>query len=104
MSEVPLYTISAFWGSDRVEERIVDSASQHLVPCSKFRGGIVFTAHRLVCHSTLGLRVIKKKEHVVENSKFPSRPAQHLAPSLPIWAHPFGAPAPRRTQCLAVAG
>jgi len=27
----------------------------------KFRGGLVFEAHRLVYHSTLGLRVIKKK-------------------------------------------
>jgi len=27
----------------------------------RFRGGLVFKAHRLVHHSTLGLRVIKKK-------------------------------------------
>ena len=27
----------------------------------RFRGGLVFKAHRLLCHSTLGLRVIKKK-------------------------------------------
>ena len=27
----------------------------------RFRGGLVFKAHRLVYHSTLGLRVIKKK-------------------------------------------
>jgi hypothetical protein len=27
----------------------------------RFRGGLVFQAHRLLCHSTLGLRVIKKK-------------------------------------------
>jgi len=26
-----------------------------------FRGGLVFKAHRLLYHSTLGLRVIKKK-------------------------------------------
>jgi len=29
----------------------------------RFRGGLVFKAHRLVYHSTLGLRVIKKKKH-----------------------------------------
>jgi len=29
-----------------------------------FRGGLVFKAHRLVHHSTLGLRVIKKKKRV----------------------------------------
>jgi len=29
----------------------------------RFRGGLVFKAHRRVYHSTLGLRVIKKKKH-----------------------------------------
>jgi len=29
---------------------------------NRFRGGLVFKAHRLVYHSTLGLRVIKKKK------------------------------------------
>jgi len=28
----------------------------------RFRGGLVLKAHRLLYHSTLGLRVIKKKE------------------------------------------
>ena len=28
----------------------------------RFRGGLVFKAHRLVYHATLGLRVIKKRE------------------------------------------
>ena len=28
----------------------------------RFRGGLVFKAHRLLYHTTLGLRVIKKKE------------------------------------------
>ena len=27
----------------------------------RFRGGLVFKTHRLLCHSTLGLRVMKKK-------------------------------------------
>ena len=30
--------------------------------CTLFRGGLVFKAHRLLYHSTLGLRVIKKKK------------------------------------------
>ena len=30
----------------------------------RFRGGLVFQAHRLLCHSTLGFRVIKKKKKV----------------------------------------
>jgi len=29
---------------------------------SRFRGWLIFKAHRLVYHSTLGLRVIKKKK------------------------------------------
>jgi len=36
--------------------------SQLLINMNRFRGGLVFTAHRLVYHSTLGLRVIKKKK------------------------------------------
>jgi len=31
----------------------------------RFRGGLVFKAHKLVYHSTLGSRVIKKKKSVV---------------------------------------
>jgi len=30
----------------------------------RFRDGLVFKAHRLVYHSTLGLRVIKKKKKI----------------------------------------
>ena len=32
----------------------------------RFRGGLVFKAHRLLHHSTLGLRVIKKKKKDAE--------------------------------------
>ena len=32
----------------------------------RFRGGLVFKAHRLLYHSTLDSRVIKKKKHLVE--------------------------------------
>ena len=31
----------------------------------RFRGGLVFKAHRLLCHSILGLRVIQKIEEVL---------------------------------------
>ena len=34
----------------------------------QFRGGLVFEAHRLLYHSTLGLRVLKKKKHCVPPS------------------------------------
>ena len=30
----------------------------------RFRGGLVVKAHRLLCHSTLGVAVIKKKKKV----------------------------------------
>ena len=32
----------------------------------RFRGGLVFKAHRLLYHSTLGLRVIKKKRELLQ--------------------------------------
>jgi hypothetical protein len=32
----------------------------------RFRGGLVFEANRLVCHSTLGRRAIKKKKKKVQ--------------------------------------
>jgi len=32
----------------------------------RFRGGLVFKAHRLLYHSTLGLRVIKKRRKNVK--------------------------------------
>ena len=40
------------------------SGTRHLQqhPVQWFRGGLVFKVHRLVYHSTLGLRVIKKKK------------------------------------------
>ena len=43
-----------------------------------FRGGLVFEAHRLLGHSTLGLRVVKKKEKEIRcggYSKFRTRAA-----------------------------
>ena len=59
MSEVPLYpTAKAFlfrWG--RAPWR---SCSGRTVQF--FRGGLEFKAHRLLYHSTLGSRVIKKKK------------------------------------------
>ena len=33
----------------------------------QFRGGLVFKAHRLLYHSTLGLRVIQKKEKKLDS-------------------------------------
>ena len=35
----------------------------------RFRGGLVVKAHRLVYHSTLGLRVIKKKKRRIGSMK-----------------------------------
>jgi len=37
-------------------------ALRQLVPVQRFRGGLVFEAHRLLYHSTLGWRVIKQKK------------------------------------------
>jgi len=38
----------------------------------RFRGGLVFKAHRLLYHSTLGLRVIKKKKKECVRGSTPS--------------------------------
>ena len=50
----------------------------------RFRGGLAFKAHRLVYHSTLGLRVIKKKKmdrkHPGSDMKHPGSIAGALPP------------------------
>ena len=55
-------TLRAFWESDQL----------NYLPRPKFepRGGLVFKAHRLVYHSTLGLRVIKKKKEEPGRPRF----------------------------------
>jgi len=40
----------------------VDRVRLGYINVQRFRGGLVFKAHRLLYHSTLGLRVIKKKK------------------------------------------
>ena len=44
----------------------------------RFRGGLVFKAHRLVYHSTPGLRVVKKKKRV-EGAPPPGSPSRARA-------------------------
>ena len=41
--------------------RRIERCAEELANVQRFRGGLVFKAHRLVYHSTLGLIVIKKK-------------------------------------------
>ena len=41
----------------------------------RFRGGLVFKAHRLVYHSTIGVRVIKKRGKNVPAVGEPAPPA-----------------------------
>ena len=43
------------------DERVAGSHWLHR-NVQQFRGGLVFKAHRLLYHSTLGLRIIQKKE------------------------------------------
>ena len=52
----------------------------------RFRGGLVFKAHRLLYHSTLGSRVIKKRKDLVvedERGEVPSR-VSHLPLAAPL--------------------
>ena len=45
----------------------------------RFRGGLVFEAHRLLHHSTLGLRVIKKRrEERTEPPQASAQPNPHV--------------------------
>ena len=48
----------------------------------RFRGGLVFKASRLVYHSTLGLRVIKKKKKDLFEAGREARVGPHLRPDL----------------------
>jgi len=48
-------------GLSRVAPATLAGAAARRAPC-QFRGGLVFKAHRLLFHSNLGLRVIKKKK------------------------------------------
>ena len=65
---------------DGVADRDVERVQIHQLPSrefsiqeqllrrnvKRFRGGLVFKAHRLLYHSTLGLRVIKKRREVAD--------------------------------------
>ena len=60
-------------GTEQEREREKERERERGAPCSekllrrnvkRFRGGLVFRAHRRVYHSTLGLRVIKKRRRV----------------------------------------
>jgi len=79
MSEVPLHYVReraaravARYSSRMPRSFVVQAAAIAVVAChphhvlvqhvKRFRGGLVFKAHRLLYHSTLGLRVIKKKK------------------------------------------
>ena len=44
------------WGQFSIQKQLLDRNLQ------RFRGGLVFKARRLLCHATLGLRVIKKEK------------------------------------------
>ena len=61
-------------GGDRfsIQEQLRDRNVQ------RFRGGLVFKAHRLLYQSTLGLRVTKKKKK--KKKKKETTPYQHSRP------------------------
>jgi len=79
MSEVPLYRGGLVWP---LMTRAV----------KRFRGGLVLKAHRLLYHSTLDLRVIKKKKTRAETPATTSDGERALLGFLAHKKHP-----PRRT-------
>jgi hypothetical protein len=67
MSEVPLYRSRGPRAlleiySSRVDKLFTHGLLTEVRRALRGRGGLVFKAHDLLCHSTLGLRVIKKKK------------------------------------------
>ena len=52
-----------------------------LQKCEQFQDGLVSKAHRLVCHSTLGLRVIMKKKSEVRYGPMGCTPTASRCPS-----------------------
>jgi hypothetical protein len=61
-----------------------------------FRGGIVFKAQRLLHHSTLGFKLIKKKKRVPGQRR--NRRAQRCR--VRVHAHPATSPSNRLLHCL----
>ena len=59
---------SACFGGDELNQMkvkgsaVISHGEDGVLASSRFRGGLVFKAHRLLYHSTLGLRVIEKEE------------------------------------------
>jgi len=53
-----------FMGGVDLEGSHVVREQPTVVPVQRFRGGLVFKAHRRVYHSTLGLIVMKKKTYL----------------------------------------
>jgi len=45
----------------------LELSNHTLTAVQRFRGGLVFETHRLLYHSTLGLRVIKKKRRLLSS-------------------------------------
>jgi len=70
MSEVPLYRgvnyplhkLRTLLLAEGLIFSIRPCRGHYNINAQRFRGGLVFKAHRLLYHSTLGLRVIKKKK------------------------------------------
>ena len=61
LKEQPLYRYQ-----EQLLHRKKEHHSEHLLHKNvwRFRGGLVFKAHRRLYHSTLGLKVIKKNKNV----------------------------------------
>ena len=60
MSEVPLYVVPTSNDENTGSSSSLEQWTKGNV--QRFRGGLVFKAHRLLYHSTLGLRVTQKKK------------------------------------------
>ena len=55
--------------SEKVISFMLSATHNNLINLKWFRGGLVFKAHRLLHHSTVGLRVIKKYGRYILSEK-----------------------------------
>ena len=66
----------------------------------RFREGLVFKAHRLLYHATLGLRVIKKKVGTAEGVVFVEVDVDVLPESARVVVPAFGSCVRRIVSCI----
>jgi len=104
MSEVPLYHFRAFAvstavpGFDGHEKNRSETAAEDAVSNPSRISDLVCKAHRLLYHSTLRLRVIKKKKMMIDRPKVCAVQSTVVLQPLRVPVHPPYSNTPSRYQ------